>query len=121
MILRFAGHAHAQLSVCPSPHGSALSRRAIWLPACVHAPANIQQPDDVLPSSRSNPKPETCSPAFASTFVLSVGSIKSTSALPLYSIANSSADGLCGILYGHVRFTIGSGNAPPSFSYKVFM
>ena len=35
---RLAGHDQAQPSVCPMFHGSLLSRRAIWLPACVQAP-----------------------------------------------------------------------------------
>src|SRR5512146_651778 len=53
-----------------------------------------------------------------STLVLSFGSVRSASALPLYSIANSSGEGACGILYGQVRFRIGSGNAPPSLRYS---
>ena len=70
---RFAGHAHAQFSVWPMPVGSELSRRPIWLPACVHAPQKIQQPLAVLPSSRNCAKLASCSPFLASTLVLSVG------------------------------------------------
>jgi hypothetical protein len=66
---RFAGHAHAQPSVWPMPVGSELSRRPIWLPACVHEPQKIQQPLAVEPSSRSCAKLASCSPRFASTFV----------------------------------------------------
>src|SRR5690606_16680239 len=112
---RLAGHDHAQFKVCPIPHGSELSRRAIWFPACVQEPVYNQQPDIVLPSSRNSPKPDNCSPALASILLGSLGSTRSLSALPLLSIASSSGEGLPGILYGHVRLTIGSGNAPPSF------
>src|SRR4051794_38048421 len=109
---RFAGHDQAQFKVWPIPQGSALSRRAIWLPACVQAPEKIQQPDSVLPSSRNRPKPDNCSPAFASTLFLSAGSTRSVIALPLYSLASSSAEGLIGFLYGQERLTMGSGKAP---------
>src|SRR5208282_2219265 len=51
---RFAGQDQAQLSVWPIPVGSELSRLAIRLPVGPHAPQKIQQPHDVLPSSRSS-------------------------------------------------------------------
>src|SRR5215467_14617994 len=65
---RFTGHAHAQPSVWPMPVGSALSRRPIWLPACVHEPQKIQQPLAVVPSSFSCAKLDNWSPALTSTF-----------------------------------------------------
>ena len=37
----------------------------------------------------------------------------------MYSRAISSADGFLAIAYGQVSFKIGSGNAPPSFAYRV--
>ncbi len=49
---RLAGQANAQLSVCPRPNGSELSRRAIRLPFSVQRPQKIQQPHEVEPSSR---------------------------------------------------------------------
>src|SRR5258708_9599624 len=118
---RFAGQAHAQPSVWPMPVGSELSRRPIWLPACVHAPQKIQHPLDVVPSSFSCAKPDSWSPFFRSTFVGSFGSVTSASALPLYSIAISSGVGLSGLAYGHVRFTIGSGYLPPCSLYALRM
>src|ERR1700761_8120343 len=110
---RFAGHAQAQFSVLPMPVGSELSRRPIWLPAWVHAPQKIQQPLAVLPSSRNCAKLASFSPFFASTLVLSVGSVTSASALPLNSIASSSGVGLSGSAYGQLMFRIGSGYLPP--------
>lgn len=99
------------------PVGSALSRRAIWLPACVHAPQKIQQPLAVVPSSFNCAKPASCSPFFTSVFVGSFGSGRSASARPLNSIASSSGVGLSGFAYGQLRLTIGSGYLPPSLRY----
>src|ERR1044072_5432996 len=112
-IRRLAAHAHARFSVLPMPVGSALSRRPIWLPAWVHEPQKIQQPLAVLPSSRSCAKLASCSPFFASTLVLSVGSVTSASAFPLNSIASSSGVGLSGSAYGQLMLRIGSGYLPP--------
>src|SRR4051812_43916874 len=118
---RLAGQAQAQFSVLPMPVGSLLSRRPIWLPAWVQEPAKIQQPEVVVPSSRSMAKLGNCSPFLTSTLVGSFGSVTSANALPLNSIASSSGVGLNGLAYGQVRFTIGSGNLPPSFWYICFM
>src|SRR6476646_8049921 len=60
---RFAGHDHAQFRVWPMPVGSELSRRAMLLTVGLQLPANSQQPQAVLPSSRSSAKPAICSPA----------------------------------------------------------
>ncbi|MNR35641.1 hypothetical protein D3C85_1535030 [compost metagenome] len=92
---RLAGQAQAQPRVLPRPL-SLLSRRAIWLPACVQQPAKIQQALLVLPSSCSTAKPGICSPFFTSTLVGSAGSIRSASALPLISLASSSGEGAAG-------------------------
>src|SRR6202011_5223289 len=113
MTRRLAGQAKAQLMVWPIPLGSELSRRAIRLPVGPHAPQKIQQPLAVLPSSRNSAKPASCSPALRVTLVGSFGSTRSFSALPEYSRASSSGLGLLGCAYGHDRFTIGSGKAPP--------
>src|SRR2546428_5141734 len=90
---RLDGHAYAQLSVLPNPLGSELSRRAMRLPFSDQAPEKIQQPQAVLPSSVSCAKPSNCSPALRTTFVLSLGSTRSSSAFPLYSRAISCGDG----------------------------
>ncbi|MNZ98162.1 hypothetical protein D3C78_1174390 [compost metagenome] len=45
------------------PNGSALSRRAIWLPCSVQLPQKIQQPEAVLPSSLSWANAASCCPA----------------------------------------------------------
>src|SRR5690606_38432892 len=118
MMRLLAGHDQAQLSVWPIPVGSLLSRRAIRLPAGDQHPAYSQHPEMVDPSSRSSPKPATCSPALRRTRVESFGSTRSTRARPLYSLASSSAVGVWGLGYGHQRLTIGPGNVPPSFSYN---
>src|SRR5437868_826705 len=115
---RFAGHDHAQFRVWPMPVGSELSRRAMRLPVGPQQPAKIQQPQAVLPSSRSSPKPAICSPALRMTFAASLGSVTSLSALPLYSFASSSGVGLLGRIYGQASLTTGSGNVPPSFRYS---
>ncbi|MNV51124.1 hypothetical protein D3C71_1431630 [compost metagenome] len=94
---RLAGHAQAQFRVWPMPVGSLLSRRAIRLPPGPQAPAKIQQPLAVEPSSRSSAKPANCSPPLRVTLVGSLGSTRSTSARPEYSLANSSAVGFCGL------------------------
>src|ERR1017187_4814791 len=114
---RFAGQAHAQLSVCPIPVGSELSRRAIRLPVGPHAPQKIQHPLCVLPSSRSSAKPASCSPALRVILVGSLGSTRSLNALPEYSLASSSGFGLSARAYFQVKLRIGSGKAPPSFAY----
>src|SRR5271165_1086770 len=114
---RLAGQDQAQFSVCPIPVGSELSRRAIKLPAGPHAPQKIQQPDEVLPSSRSSAKPASCSPALRMILVGSFGSARSLSALPEYSLASSSGRGLAACAYFQVRLSMGSGYAPPSFAY----
>ncbi|MNN11855.1 hypothetical protein D3C81_1248300 [compost metagenome] len=90
------------------PYGSELSRRAIWLPSCVHEPQKIQQPLAVEPSARSMAKPGNCSPALASTAPVA-GSVRSASALPLNSRAISSALGSSGRRYGQSMLKIGSG------------
>ncbi|MNJ70582.1 hypothetical protein D3C77_670550 [compost metagenome] len=77
------------------PKGSALSRRAIWLPCWVQEPDHIQQPQAVEPSARNWPKPASCSPARTSTAPV-FGSVRLVSALPLYSMAISSALGSSG-------------------------
>src|SRR5258708_15174197 len=118
---RFAGQAQAQLSVWPMPVGSELSRRAIKLPAGPHAPQKIQQPDCVLPSSRSSAKPASCSPALRVILVGSLGSARSFRALPEYSLASSSGLGLSTCAYFHVKLRIGSGKAPPSVVYMARM
>src|SRR5665647_1488943 len=117
---RFAGQAYAQLSVCPRPNGSELSHRAIRLPFSDQLPAKIQQPHDVEPSSRNSAKPFSCSPAFTSTLVLSLGSVTSCKALPENSFASSSGEGEAGWRCFQFRFRIGSGKAPPSFLYISF-
>src|SRR5471032_1463696 len=80
---RLAGHAQAQFSVLPMPVG-------------VQQPVKIQQPLVVEPSSRNWAKDDSCSPFLTSSLVASLGSNKSLSALPLYSIASSSGVGLSG-------------------------
>ncbi|CNT86801.1 Uncharacterised protein [Salmonella enterica subsp. enterica serovar Bovismorbificans] len=94
---RLSGHAHAQPSVLPRPDGSALSRRAIMLPSGVQLPAKIQQPLDVVPSSRSCANELSCWPFFTTTAPVA-GSIRSASALPLLSIATSSEAGSYGLV-----------------------
>ena len=94
---RLAGQDQAQFNVLPMPVGSALSRRAIRLPAGPHAPQKIQQPLEVLPSSRSSPNPDSCSPLRRMNLPSPLGSGRSASALPLYSFAISSGLGSCGI------------------------
>ncbi|MNQ44006.1 hypothetical protein D3C85_577480 [compost metagenome] len=79
------------------PVGSLLSRRAMRLPPGPQAPAKIQQPLAVDPSSRNSAKPASCSPPLRMTFAGSLGSARSTSALPVYSLASSSAVGFCGL------------------------
>src|SRR2546422_2175444 len=63
------------------------------LPFSDQAPEKIQQPQAVLPSSVSCAKPSNCSPALRTTFVLSLGSMRSSSAFPLYSRAISWGEG----------------------------
>src|ERR1700730_1959810 len=121
MTRRFAGQAKAQLTVLPIPVGSELSRRAMRLPVGPQAPQKIQHPLEVLPSLRSSAKPASCSPALRVIFVGSFGSARSLSALPEDSIASSSAVGSLGRAYGHDRFRIGSGKAPPSALYMARM
>src|SRR5271154_3512295 len=99
------------------PLGSALSRRAMRLPVGPQAPQKIQQPLEVLPSSRSSANPASCSPALRVILVGSFGSARSLSALPEYSLASSSGPGLAAWAYFQVRLRIGSGYAPPSFAY----
>src|SRR5579859_5210891 len=103
------------------PVGSELSRRAIRFPVGPQAPQKIQQPEVVVPSLRNSAKPASCSPVLRVTWVGSFGSVRSCRALPEYSRANSSGLGLLGWAYGHVRLTMGSGNAPPSLRYMAHM
>src|SRR5271170_2546595 len=102
------------------PVGSVLSRLAIKLPVGPQAPQKIQQPDCVLPSSRSSANPANCSPALRVILAGSLGSAKSLSALPEYSLASSSGVGLSEFEYFQAMFTMGSGNAPPSLTYIDF-
>jgi hypothetical protein len=66
------------------------------LPSGVQLPAKIQQPLEVVPSSRSCAKELSCWPFFTSTAPVA-GSVISASALPLLSIATSSEAGSCGV------------------------
>src|SRR2546426_11564345 len=50
---RLARHEDAQLSVLPNPLRAGVSRRGMRLPLSDPAPAKIQQPQGVLPSSLS--------------------------------------------------------------------
>ncbi|MNH16082.1 hypothetical protein D3C79_757120 [compost metagenome] len=103
---RLAGQAQAQFCTWCMPYGSLLSRRAIWLPCSVQLPAKIQQPDAVLPSSLSWPKPASCWPALSTA---PVGSVTSATAQPFISLASSSGDGSSGTLYGQLMFISASG------------
>src|SRR5574342_984788 len=104
---RLAGHDQAHPPVTPRPLGSAASRRAIWFPACVQLPQKIQLPQAVVPSAWRWPKVASCSPSLARNLVGSLGSGTSASADPFSSLASSSAEGACGILYDQLSFSTG--------------
>src|ERR1700685_1172861 len=95
---RLTGHDHDHFENVPRPAGSLLSRRGMLFPAPLKQPEKIQQPQGVVPSSRSAAKLTTCFPFCKIILVASFGSGTSSSAEPFISRANSSGVGSPGSL-----------------------
>src|SRR3989442_1484846 len=90
---RVGGPAEGPLGGVPHPLGGELLRRALRVPFSYQGPEKNQQPQTGFPSSVRCAKPPHCLPALRTTFVLSLGSTRSSSAFPLYSRAISCGDG----------------------------